>query len=134
MATTRFGARIRHFGWRALLASALLTQVFMLGADLLSRALGSVSIAPVLSVVAFLLAGLVAQRLSPTARPIEPALGSAAAVLIMGVVQLTMLGDGAPVSAAQMAVFITTLTLAAFVCALLGARLSKVQRARRFSP
>ena len=121
--------------WRAILTGAFLTVVFMLSCDLLTRALGAVSIAPGLGAIAFFVAGFVATRLLPGVRALDPALGSAGAVLIVGLMQFTTLPElEPPVTAPQIALFVASVAAMAFLLSLLGARVGLVMQARRRAP
>jgi len=93
------------------------------------------SIAPGLSAVAFFVAGLVSARMLPGVRAIEPALGSAGAVVTFGLVQFTALAEvEPPATAPQLGLFVASVALMAFLLCLLGARVSQVMQARRRAP
>jgi len=121
-------------GWKAILSGAMLSVVFMLCAEVISRALGTVALAPGLSAVAWFLAGMVTMRWQPDTRPGSPALGSAGAIVLFGMAEIAALSRSeTPIPVGPATFFIAVLGLVAFVLTFLGARVAKILRERRMA-
>ena len=133
MANGRSSASIRNIGWKPLLAGAVLTFVLLLLAELVARAVGTAVVAIGLSTAAFFLAGHLAARFVPEARPIEPALGSGLVVLVLGLLQFSAPRAEAPATTTQIVLFTALVAVMAFVLAFLGARLARTLQMRRSS-
>lgn len=125
MATATGLERRRSLDIRSILLATSLTVLFLLLAGLIGAAFQVATIALLLAAVAFAAAGVVTMRLRPTANPLDPGLGAAAATILITVVPLLFTSESTrELTSGQIATSVLVFALFGFTVAWTGARIT----------